>query len=56
MAQSTKQVRVVAKATPTPGQSFEPTAFFDADGNPIDIADLAAAVADLTARVEALES
>ena len=37
MSQSTKQVRVVEQATPTPGQDFESTAFFDADGNPIDI-------------------
>ena len=38
MAQSTKQVRVVSQATPTPNQGMEPTAFFDADGEPIDLA------------------
>lgn len=48
MSQSTKQVRVVALATPTRGQDFEPTAFFDADGNPIDLA-------GLVERVHALE-
>lgn len=34
--QSTKQVRVVSQATPTPNQGMEPTAFFDADGEPIE--------------------
>lgn len=59
MSQATKQVKVVT-ADAVPGQDFEPTAFFDADGAPIDVgggdyattADLAA----LTARVEALEA
>jgi len=35
MSQSTKQVRVVSRATPTAGQALEPTAFFDAAGVPI---------------------
>lgn len=37
MSQTTKQVRVVALAEPVSGQDFEPTAFFDAEGNPVDI-------------------
>lgn len=37
MSQSTKQVRVVTATAPVDGQDFEPTAFFDASGNPIDI-------------------
>lgn len=37
MSQSTKQVKVVTAAAPVDGQDFEPTAFYDADGNPIDI-------------------
>src|SRR5690606_1939241 len=35
--QSTKQVRVVAQDAPRPGQSFEHVAFFDADGEPIEL-------------------
>ncbi|HLS01480.1 MAG TPA: hypothetical protein VK054_05790 [Beutenbergiaceae bacterium] len=37
MSQATKQVRLVAGAEPVAGQDFEPTAFFDEDGNPVDI-------------------
>lgn len=37
MSQATKQVRVVELAAPSPGQDFEPTAFFDADGNPVSV-------------------
>lgn len=37
MAQATKQVRVVTATEAVAGQDFEPTAFFDADGNPVDI-------------------
>lgn len=37
MAQSTKQIRIVAQTEPVSGQDFQPTAFFDADGNPVDI-------------------
>lgn len=37
MAQSTKQVKVVSASAPVPGQDFETTAFFDADGEPIDL-------------------
>lgn len=37
MSQATKQVRVVALDAPVVGQDFEPTAFFDEDGNPVPI-------------------
>lgn len=37
MSQTTKQVRIVALAEPVSGQDFEPTAFFDAEGNPVEI-------------------
>ena len=37
MAQGTKQVKVVSAAQPVPGQDFETTAFFDENGDPIDI-------------------
>ena len=37
MAQGTKQVKVVSAAQPVPGQDFETTAFFDADGEPITV-------------------
>lgn len=37
MSQATKQVRVVALDAPVIGQDFEPTAFFDEDGNPVPI-------------------
>src|SRR5690554_1823015 len=45
MAQSTKQVRVVSQATPTPNQGMEPTVFFDADGEPIELGGQAGDVA-----------
>ena len=32
-----KQVRVISSATLKSGQGLEPTAFFDEDGNPVDI-------------------
>lgn len=37
MSQATKQVRLVTGAEPVTGQDFEPTAFFDEDGNPVEI-------------------
>lgn len=37
MAQSTKQVRVVPLGAPVPTQAMEATAFFDEDGNPVDL-------------------
>lgn len=37
MSQSTKQVKVITATTPVDGQDFEPTAFFDENGDPIDI-------------------
>lgn len=37
MGKAIKQVQIVVKATPTPGQGLEPTAYFDADGTPIDL-------------------
>lgn len=49
MSQSTKQIRVVSQEAPTPGQDFEQTAIFDADGNAVDLA-------GLVSRVEALEA
>ena len=65
MSQSTKQVRVVTQAAPVAGQDFEPTAFFDADGEPVtiggpvaiaDVTGLQAIITDLTDRIEALEA
>ena len=47
MSQSTKQVKVVTQPEPVPGQDFEPTAFFDAAGNPIDLAGFEARLAAL---------
>lgn len=49
MSQATKQVKAVAQAAPRPNQGFETTAFFDANGNAIDLA-------GLVARAEALEA
>ena len=52
MAQATKQVKVVSAAAPVPGQGFETTAFFDADGNPVSIGggDASVAWADVTGK------
>lgn len=52
MAQVTKQVKLVTQPTVKPGQLMEPTALFDADGNPID---LAAVLADFESRIAAIE-
>ncbi|RLP70873.1 hypothetical protein D9V30_00090 [Mycetocola reblochoni] len=54
MSQAIKQVRVVAATAAVQGQDFEPVAFFEADGKPVDVGG-AAAVAALEARVKALE-
>jgi len=48
VSQSTKQVRVVSQATPTRGQDFETTAFFDPTGAPIKLPG-AAGITALTA-------
>lgn len=37
MAQSFKQVRVVSSAEPLAGQDYQPTAFFDENGDPVDL-------------------
>lgn len=37
MAQSFKQVRVVGSAEPLAGQDYQPTAFFDENGDPVDL-------------------
>lgn len=37
MSQAVNQVRVVSGAAPVEGQSLKPTAFFDEDGEPVDI-------------------
>lgn len=36
MAQANKQIKIV-QADAVAGQDFEPTAFFDKDGNPVDV-------------------
>lgn len=53
MAQITKQVKLVPQAEVKSSQLMEPTALFDADGNPID---LAAVLADFEARLGVLEA
>ncbi|MGO1562607.1 MAG: hypothetical protein ACTHW7_12360, partial [Actinomycetaceae bacterium] len=37
MAQMVKQVQVVSQATPVDNVDFQPTAFFDEDGNPVEL-------------------
>ena len=37
MAQSFKQVRVVSSTEPLAGQDYQPTAFFDENGDPVDL-------------------
>lgn len=37
MSQAIKQVKIVSDAEVVPSQDFEPTAFFDEDGHPIEI-------------------
>lgn len=37
MGQATKQVRLVSLGEPVKNQAFEPVAFFDENGDPVDI-------------------